>query len=147
MQNIKILNKKEIKEILKAMEDQWGFKDELDYAFLKTEKGKIYIANKEVFDIDLEKLKINSIGMYFGELKNGLRLSIEGSQLIGPKATKNIIELNDKDAKEWLSGIDIDHKSDESVFVIIKHNNDFLGTGKAKEGIILNFVPKIRRIK
>ena len=144
MQNLKILNRKETKEILGAMREQWGFDGELDYAFLKTEKGRIYIANRELFDIDLSKLKVNSIGMYFGEMKNGLRLSIEGSQLIGPKAKKNIAELDEKEAKEWLSGIDIGKEAPEG-FVILKHGKDFLGTGRSKEGKILNFVPKTRR--
>lgn len=146
MQKLKILNKKETKPILKALEEEWGFREELDYVFLKTEKGKIYTAGKEVFDLDLSKMRINSIGMYFGEMKNGLRLSIEGSQLIGPKSGKNIVELNDREAGEWMSGIDIDKKAPDG-FVIIKHNDDFLGTGKSKDGKILNFVPKTRRIK
>jgi NOL1/NOP2/fmu family ribosome biogenesis protein len=146
MQNLKILNKKETKEILNAMRSQWGFEGELEYAFLKTEKGKIYIAKREVFDLDLAKMKINSIGMYFGEMRNGLRLSIEGSQLVGPGAKKNVVELNDDEARQWLSGIDIDKESPDDIFVIIRHGDDFIGTGKAKEGKILNFVPKTRRI-
>jgi NOL1/NOP2/fmu family ribosome biogenesis protein len=32
-------------------------------------------------------------------------------------------------------------------FVILKHENDFLGTGKYKNEKILNFVPKARRFK
>ncbi len=146
MQNIKILNKKEIRKILAMIEEQWGFKDNLDYAFLKTEKGKIYVANREIFNLDLSEIKINSVGMYFAETRNGIRLSIEGSQIIGAKAAKNVVELNDKEAKEWMKGADIEKKADTEGFAILKHNNDFLGSGKAtKEGKILNFVPKTRR--
>jgi len=29
---------------------------------------------------------------------------------------------------------------------MIKHDNDYLGSGKATKGIILNFVPKTRRL-
>jgi len=32
-------------------------------------------------------------------------------------------------------------------FVIIKHNKDFFGSGKFKDGRLLNFLPKIRRLK
>jgi len=147
MQKLKILNKKEAKKILSMLEKQWGFKEKPDYAFLETEKGKIYIANKEIFNLDLSKIKINSVGMYFAEARAGIRLSIEGSQIVGKKATKNVVELNDKEAKQWLMGIDIDKKADAEDFVILKHGDDFLGSGKAtKEGKILNFVPKVRRI-
>jgi NOL1/NOP2/fmu family ribosome biogenesis protein len=147
MQNLKILNKKEIKRILSMLEKQWGFKEELDYAFLETEKGKIYIANKEIFDLDLSKIKINSVGMYFAEAKNGIRLSIEGSQIVGPKAKKNVVELDDEEAKQWLKGEDLDHPTESDGFVILRHGDDFLGTGNAAaSGRILNYVPKTRRI-
>ena len=146
MQNLKILNKKEIKRIMSLLEKQWEFKEKLDYAFLETEKGKIYIANKEIFELDLSKVKINSIGMYFADARNGIRLSIEGSQIVGPKAKKNVIELDDNEAKLWMKGQDLDHPTESSGFVILMHKGDFLGSGNAAaDGRILNFVPKTRR--
>ena len=86
--------------------------------------------------------------MYFCDLENEIRLSIEGSQIIGPKAAKNVVEINEEQTKEWLKGedLEIDGKSNYSGFVIIKHNADFLGTGKYKENKILNYVSKSRRI-
>jgi len=147
MQKLKILNKKEAKKILSMLEKQWGFRDELDYAFLQSEKSKIYIANREIFGLDLSKVKVNSYGLYFAEIKSGIRLSIEGSQIIGPKAAKNVVELTGKEAKQWMSGIDIEKETDAEGFVILRHAEDFLGTGKAtKDGKILNFVPKTRRL-
>lgn len=147
MQNLKILNKKEAKRILGMLEKQWGFKEELGYVFLETEKSKIYIAKKEVFDLDLSKVKINSIGMYFAEAVSDIRLSIEGSQIVGPKADKNVVELDVNEIKRWMSGEDIEKETGCTGFVIIKHGEDFFGTGKAtSEGKILNFVPKVRRM-
>ena len=36
--------------------------------------------------------------MYFCEIHNNtIRLSVEASQIIGPQATKNIVELNEED--------------------------------------------------
>jgi len=146
MMDLKILNKKDAKKILATLEKQWGFREKLDYAFIETEKGKIYIANKEIFDLDLSDLKISSIGLYFAETRNGIRLSIEGSQIVGKKATRNVVELTEKEAKEWMKGGDIDKETSAEGFVIIRHKDDFLGSGKAtKDGKILNFVPKNRR--
>ncbi|MBI4140217.1 hypothetical protein HY485_00100, partial [Candidatus Woesearchaeota archaeon] len=100
-----------------------------------------------VDQIDFSKLRINSIGLYFAEFRNNeLRLSIEGSQIIGPKATKNVVELNNDELKQWLRGEDLEKECDENGFVIIKHGNDYLGCGKIKEGKVLNFVPKARRL-
>ncbi len=147
MQNLKILNKKQIKLILKKLEAQFGFKDTLDFVFLQNREGKIFLINKDIAKVDLSKLRINSIGLYFGKIEQDeLRLSIEGSQLIGKKAKKNIVELNSQQLKQWLKGEDIENNKHQD-FVIIRHNKDFLGTGKAKQDKILNFVPKARRIK
>ena len=98
MQKIKILSKKEIKNIKKKLDEQWGFSDDLNFTFLISNKGRINIVNQEVFDIDDTKLRIDSLGLYFATLiHNELRLSIEGSQIVGPKATKNVFEITDDD--------------------------------------------------
>jgi NOL1/NOP2/fmu family ribosome biogenesis protein len=147
MPQLKILNNKEIKQILKQIEQQWGAELKQDYAFLKNNKNRIFIINKDIEKIDLERLRINSIGLYFCEIDNGIRLSIEGSQIIGPKAEKNIVEITEEQVKQWLKGEDLEIKENNySGFVIIKHKNDFLGTGKYKDGKVLNYVGKSRRV-
>jgi NOL1/NOP2/fmu family ribosome biogenesis protein len=146
--NLKILNKKQIKEILVLIKKQWSADLTLDYAFLKDKNDKIFIINKEFAKINLEKLRINSMGLYFAQLMpDGIRLSIEGSQIIGPRAKKNILELNEKQKKEWLRGNDLEIKTELKNYVILKCNKDFLGIGKIKQNKILNYIPKTRRLK
>ncbi len=148
MLKLKILNRKKIKEILALIKKQWGADFSTELVFLMNNEDKLFLVNKEVFNLNLEKLRINSIGLYFGEIKsNELRLSIEGSQMIGNKAKKNFVELNKKQAMDWLKGQDIDAEGDYRGFVILKHENDFLGTGKYKDGKVFNYVPKARRFK
>ena len=109
--------------------------------------NKIFIVNRDISKIDLDKLKINNLGLYFGELNKGeLRLSIDGSQLVGPKAKKNIVELDKGETKLYMRGFDLERKTKEKGFMLIKHNNDFLGTGKANGEKIFNYTPKERRI-
>ena len=164
MQNLKILNGKEIKIILSLIEKQWGAELKPNYAFLQNAKNRVFMVNKDISKINMEtrenrrfsvsqkskisvKLRINSIGMYFCEVdKIGTRLSIEGSQIVGPKATKNIVEIDEGQAKKWLKGEDLEIKGNYSGFAILKYNNVFLGTGRFKEGKILNYVGKERRI-
>ena len=147
MPELKILNNKEIKKILKLIENQWNAKLKLNYAFLKNNKNRIFIINKDISKIDLSKLRINSIGMYFCEVSdNKIRLSIEGSQIVGPRATKNVVEINEEQTKNWLKGQDLEIKGNYSGFLIIKNKNDFLGTGKYRDGRVLNYVGKSRRI-
>ena len=148
VKNLKILNRKAVKEILALIEKQWDAEIDLDCVFLQDKEGKIFIINKEFAEIDLTKLRVNSMGLYIAQLMpDGIRLSIEGSQLIGLKAKKNILELTEKQAKEWFQGNDIEIKTEMKNYVILKHNKDFLGTGKIKENKILNYIPKSRRLK
>ena len=147
MKNVKILNKKAIKKILAMIKQQWNADINSDYAFLQDPEKKIFIINKEFAKIDLRNLKINCFGLYFAQIMpDGLRLSIEGSQIIGPKAEKNILEINKKQMQEWFLGQDLDIKTDLTNHVLIQHNKDFIGTGKLKENKILNYVPKSRRL-
>jgi NOL1/NOP2/fmu family ribosome biogenesis protein len=148
MQKLKILNTRDKKEISKLIKKQFGCKfDFNDYAVFMNRYNKIYIINKEISLINFNELKINSIGLYFGEINvNQLRLSIEGSQIIGKIATKNVFELDDKQAKQWMKGIDLEIDFDKKGFVIIKNNDDFLGCGKFVKSKLLNYVPKNRRV-
>lgn len=148
MPELKILNSREIKEIYKQVEKQWNAKIKLDYGFLRNNKGRVFIISKDISEIDFSKLRLNSVGMYFCETDGrGIRLSIEGSQIVGPNATKNVVELDEEETKEWFKGEKLEKEcKDCSGFVILKNKNDFFGTGKYSNGEILNYVGKTRRI-
>ena len=148
MPELKILNSREIKEICRLIEKQWGAKIKLDYGFLRNNKNRIFIINKNISKIDTSKLRLNSVGMYFYEDdRAGIRLSIEGSQIVGPKAVKNIVEINDDETRKWFRGEDLEKECRGcSGFVILRNKNDFLGSGKYSNGRILNYVGKSRRI-
>ena len=149
MTELKILNNKEIKEIYELIENQWSARLKLNYGFLRNPKNRIFVVSKDISKIDVSRLRINSVGMYFCEIdKQGIRLSIEGSQIVGQKATKNVVELNEEETKKWFKGEDLENEcKDCSGFVILKNKNDYLGTGKCKNGKILNYVGKSRRVK
>ncbi|MBI2565370.1 hypothetical protein HYV79_05320 [Candidatus Woesearchaeota archaeon] len=145
------LKSKEKKEVIKKIKDQWSVDCSQwlkKYAFLKNEKDKLFLINSNIAGIQFEELRISTLGLYVAELKNNqIRLSIEGSQLIGPDAKKNILEINDEQEKKWIIGNDLDINIDKMGFQIIKHNNDFLGTGKIVNNKVLNYVPKERRLQ
>lgn len=148
MRKLKILNKKEIKGILEKIKKQWSAELELDYAFLLSPKNKLYIVNRDVSKVEFNELRINNIGLYFGELRNNeLRLSIEGAQIVGNKAIKNAVELSKVEVKQWFRGEDIETEQSVEGFVILKHKDDILGCGRYVKGRILNYVPKARRVE
>ncbi|MBR9699956.1 hypothetical protein GOV09_05855 [Candidatus Woesearchaeota archaeon] len=143
----KILNSREMKKTISLLE-RFGYKKKLDYAFLMNNKNRIFLVNKDFRNIDTSKLRVNNIGMYFGELHaNEIRLSIEGSQLIGPDCSENILKLDDEDALDWLRGIDLSKEIEEKGYYLIKNKDDFLGCGKAVDKKLLNYVPKNRRLR
>lgn len=148
--SLKILNTREKKHVLKSLEDQWGdCFPKKDFVFLLNNKNRLYLADPDIAKIDLEKLKIDHIGLYFGTVEDaGIRLSIEGAQMVGPKARKNIIVIDDAERDAWLRGDDIDADTCrcDSTYVLIKNKDDFLGCGKQSGNKITNFVPKARRV-
>ena len=148
MLELKILNSREIKEIYRMIESQWGAKIKLDCGFLRNSRNRVFIVSKDLSKIDMSKLRLNSIGLYFCEIDNkGIRLSIEGSHIIGEKANKNIVEINEEETKKWFKGEDLEKECKECKgFVILKNKNDFLGTGKYSNGKIMNYVGKSRRL-
>lgn len=145
MQSLKILNSKEKKLILNKLKEHFGIKElDLDYVFFKSNEGKIFLLNNGISKLELDKLRVNSLGVYFGVFENNFRLSIEGSQLIGNKAGKNIVEL--EDPTKWLEGNDI-NVEEENGLKIVKSGKDYLGTGQLKDGILINYISKERRTK
>ena len=148
MLELKILNSREIKEICRAIEKQWGAKIKMDYGFLRNNKNRVFIINRDISKIDFSRLRLNSIGMYFCEIDDrGIRLSIEGSQVVGNHAKKNVVEIDKEETKRWFKGEDLEKEChDCKGFVILKNQNDFLGTGKYSNGRILNYVSKSRRV-
>ncbi|MBW3013792.1 hypothetical protein KY335_00950 [Candidatus Woesearchaeota archaeon] len=148
MMKLQILNTRDVKELKKIISDVWGVDFELEVVFLKSEKrDRIYAVNRDIADIDLSKLRIDTLGLYFGTWNvKGFRLSFEGSRIIGPLAKKNVAELNEKQRDEWIKGQDIEFDSSSKEFLIIKCGADYFGCGKMREGMLYNFVPKTRRL-
>jgi len=157
MKGLRFLEREEISKILQIIENRFGaeLEDLMDnYLFLKDEKGKIWICNKEIMNVELQGLRVQKVGLYFGffESEKKFRLSIEGTQIIGKLATRNVVELSSEEAEIWMRGLDLEKKLPESSnvsngAVILKHGNDFLGCGIYREGKVMNMIPKERRIK
>ncbi len=148
--NYEILNSKLVKELIERLVEQYGAvpTDFKEHGFIRG-KDNIYIITKDLAKANLEGMRINNLGLYIAEYrleKNQIRLSIEGSQLIGPVATKNVCEVDKEQRAEWMKGQDLEISGDFNGHVIIKCEGDYFGTGKYKEGKILNHVPKARRL-
>ena len=149
--NIDFLNSNEKKEIETQLQEQFGVQ-KLPDRIIQIGKERLRLFTGDFTEKELEKLSdithIEGIGLYIARQENdGIRLSIEGTQILSSQIKKNIFELNDLQSKEWLSGADLQIKTGKKGIFIIKYQNDFLGSGKISEQKISNFIPKGRRIK
>lgn len=113
------------------------------------EKYRIYSGNfdrRELFFLD-KNLRIENCGLYFAkEESDGIRLTLDGVQLFKSQIKKNIIELNEQEALEWMKGNEVYIKSIKG-FVVLKNMGEFIGCGKSTGDKITNFMPKERRLK
>ena len=150
---IKVLNKSEKIEIGKKLEKQFG---------ISLVPGKIIMSGKERLflysgNLNIEQIKnleeitfIERVGIYFAKIDestNDIRLSIEGTQILREQITKNIYEISESEAEEWMKGHELNIQTGMKGFIVIKYKNDFLGVGKASENKISNFIPKNRRLR
>ena len=141
--NLRVLNSREKKSILNLFQERYCVSPSKDYVFLLNKENKLFLINK--LDINLNNLRVNYLGLYIGQIKDkNIRLSIEGSQLLKP--IKNTLEVTKEQADSWMRGESIESKESFQGFVAIKHGQDYLGSGNYKQGKILNYVPKERRI-
>src|SRR3989344_9691147 len=113
---LEVLNTKKIKWISNMLDSQFGIKEKMNYIFLQNPERRIFITNRETAGFD-SNLRANNMGLYFGAIDGSeVRLSIEGSQIVGPHAKKNVVELNDKGAINWMKGLDIEKDLEEHGF-------------------------------
>ncbi|USN45332.1 MAG: hypothetical protein H6502_04730 [Candidatus Woesearchaeota archaeon] len=148
LRNLSILNSKEVKLIFKDLQEKFGVEEKrLPFVFLKNSKDRIFLVNKEIELVDLDAIRVDLIGLYIGTIQSdGMRLSIEGSQLIAPLASKNVLELTKSQRDEWIKGHDQPFAEEGSRTVIVTYAGDVLGCGKIKNKTLLNYVPKSRRL-
>lgn len=117
------------------------FDAELDIEFIIRGKKRVFAFKK--CDLGIRKV---FEGIYFGKIeKDGLRLSIEGSFIVGRVARKGIVEISEEEAMRWLKGENLDREFEG--YCILKWGEYFLGCGKGNGKKILNFVPKDRRLR
>lgn len=152
MQIDKILNEKEVERIEKIIEKNYGVAPDFsDFVVFITSKEKIWIVTKKFLDF-YNKIEMNAAGLYIGKLKRNdkIHLSLEGMHLFLKKANKNIVKLSEDNMKKFMQGFDVSEfeniNCDINNFVLVKHKEDFVGTGILREGKIENLLPKSRRI-
>lgn len=147
-----ILNKEQKLEIEKSL-NKLGI-NKLNYILTQTGREKLRAFSGSLIPEEIFRLHnyiyIETIGLYIAKIeKDGVRLSLDGSHILKPD--KNILELNEAQANSWMKGEDLNLESldlkDKEGYIVIKHKEDFLGSGKIGKEKLINFLPKERRVR
>ena len=147
--NIQFIKSNEKREIEKILESQFGT-SKLDFLLIKTAKEKVRgfsgsLSKEEIMQLG-EIANIEVIGLYILRMEHGFRLSFDATQILGGEIKKNIIEVNEEQARSWMRGFDLLVQVQSGSYVI-KYGELFLGCGKSNGQVILNHVSKDRRLK
>ncbi len=141
----------EKKRIAKQLNAQFGI-EKIPYLLIESGKEKIRafsgnLSKEEIMQLTKTTL-IETIGAYFINRSNELRLTIDAIHLLKDQITKNIVEINDIQINEWLKGNNIIVNNNiQTGPVILKYKDELVCYGKSDGLKILNYLPKERRVK
>jgi hypothetical protein len=155
-----IVSDDECETIWSYLKTQYGIEPKGKYenfGFAKSKKGRIWIATKKALEfIEQERFdpaKVLTIALGKADSKKLLRdqsmlirLTLDGALFFNDSITKNIIKLKPSEEKLWSAGSKIDYNIENGVYVLASATtNHIIGSTIAKDGILINFVPKWRR--
>ena len=151
--NLKIMNQNEKEGVLGKLNKQFGI-TEIPGEIVMRGKERMFLFtgsfDKNQLRVLEELTPVERVGAYFAkrvENIDEIRLSIEGTQIFGDQINKNIFELSDDQVEQWMKGQELQIKTGKKGFLAMKYKDNLLGTGKASEEKIGNFIPKNRRLK
>ncbi|MBR9678083.1 MAG: hypothetical protein GOU97_02225 [Nanoarchaeota archaeon] len=135
------MNTNEVKKINDFLEQRFGTRLE-QYYYLK-QRDRIWVFSGE--HEKLEKLRPGFTGFRLGiiDKRRSFKPSQESSTLI--KARKNVLEVSEKEARNWLAGKDLKKQGVDGWF-LLRTKTGFFGVGKRVQGFFRNIVPKRSRV-
>ncbi|MEM1654820.1 MAG: hypothetical protein QXY27_00575 [Nitrososphaerota archaeon] len=147
---MRMLTSAERKHLVRRLMDQHGVEDAFESLILiRSGQGRIRAATKEAYEVACRLRKVQQVGLYVAKIVKGdVVLSIEGSQLLGSTITRNVVELSEEEAEEWMKAAPIQKSGRfEGRYVVARCGDFYLGSGRvSRDGRIYPQVAKWRRI-
>ena len=150
---MRVLDRSERKALLEELEKAFGLEElPQDLVLLEGSEGKVRASTREAYEMAQRIGRVESLGLYvLKRTKFGTYLSVEGSQLLGERLKKNVVELTAEQLERWASGEPLDlselgFKPDGN-FVVVRYGPVFAGSGKvSRDGKVHPQIPKERRV-
>ena len=148
---MRILTSSELKYFQERLRAQYGVENGFkDYVLIKAGQGRIRATTPETFEIATRLRRVQQIGLYIAkQIKSDIVLSIEGSQLLDGAIRKNVVELSEEEAENWMKAAPINRSQEKSEarYIVAKCGDLYLGSGRfSRDGKIYPQVAKWRRI-
>ncbi|MFH1404229.1 MAG: hypothetical protein ABIH11_08180 [Candidatus Altiarchaeota archaeon] len=90
-------------------------------------------------------LRQSWIGLHIGDLSEGtIHPSIEGAQIIGEKATKNVMRVSHEQADALFKEGSIEHKPFDGI-VLVKSGQNIICAAKHSNGRLVGLIPASRK--
>ena len=148
---IEFLSRGEKKTVERELKEIFGI-PKLNFLLIRSGKEKIRAYSGVLSKEEIKKLSqvvnIEGIGLYAAKQENNeTRLTLDALHLLKNEIRTSIIELDDEQIARWMKGENIEIASDKKGVFILKNKGDFIGSGKASQGKLYNFIPKERRMR
>ncbi|MCS6787921.1 MAG: hypothetical protein NZ733_01340 [Aigarchaeota archaeon] len=151
---VEVLDRSQRKRVEEALKVEFGVEEGLgeELVVLSGSEGKVRVATPEALEVARSLGKFESVGLYVLKLtKFGTYLSLEGSQLLGDRIRRNVVEVGMDQLKAWMRGDPIPLESVkgsvEGHFAVLRWGDVYAGSGKvSRDGRIHPQIPKHRRL-
>jgi NOL1/NOP2/fmu family ribosome biogenesis protein len=139
----------EKKKFVETLKENFGI-SKLPSVMIEAGKNKIRgfsgsMTREEIIELS-GIVNIEVVGLYLFRVEKDIRLGMDGALVLKEQISKNVVEISDSEAVEWMSGKDLVRELESGVYVV-KCGEDFLGCGIFSGGRLINHVPKERRIR
>lgn len=145
------LTRRELRRVNDLVERAYGARFEEDGHHYFTRKRDLYRVSKDLERVDIDRIDEVFAGLYLGEiLDETVRLSVEGSQILGPSAQHRVLELDEDEWFGWLERHDVASERfaemDEGFYLVRNARGDFFGSGLLKDSTLKSWIPKGRAV-
>ncbi|MCD6536858.1 MAG: hypothetical protein J7K49_07510 [Thaumarchaeota archaeon] len=120
-----------------------------DLILIKAGQGRVRAVTKEAFEIAKRLKKVQQVGVYVAKISKGdVILSIEGSQMLNGKITKNVIDLDEESAERWMKAEVMPAQGKwEGKYLVGRCGDLYLGSSRiTRDGKLYPQIAKWRRV-